>query len=397
MPANQDTEASSTEPGACSGDNNTRGGHDMTGIIRKNAALVFTLIALVILAGFTQVLAREIPASSPDANGNQAQNTALTHDPVRSIEFGASAGEQIAAAEQQDISTQQAPESAAQSAVQGIPIPAPETAGDSHNTALTAQDQDSQKVGQDSSSTAQQGKESTSDTKPQAAQTDDFKKFKVLVIPYVWFATTSTDLKVRDRTANAVITPGEAAKYLDGAIAGRIEASQGHIGGFIDINALRLANSVTPNYRNVNMSFTSGVNNFALFYRFKGKPVFDIYAGARTYDFSTDLTIAPGRILNGRTVSRSKNWTDFIIGARMNAPLSKNIGIIVSGDVGGLSGNANSWQIEGLVEWKLSQSFSVQGGYKSLHFENTYNGNFIDDISVKSNMYGPIVKFQFNF
>jgi len=145
------------------------------------------------------------------------------------------------------------------------------------------------------------------------------------------------------------------------------------------------------------MSFTSGVNNYALFYRFKGKPVFDIYAGARSYDFNTDLTIAPGRILNGRKISRGKNWTDFIIGARMNAPLSKNIGIIVSADVGGLSGNGSSWQIEGLVEWKLSQSFSVQGGYKSLHFENTYDNTFINDISVKSNMYGPIVKFLFSF
>jgi hypothetical protein len=369
----------------------------MTGIIRKNAALIFTLIALVILAGFTPIQAQEIPSASAEEAGNQAENTALTHDPMRSIEFGATTGEQIAAAGQEGMSAQQAMESAAQSAVQGIPIPAPETAVDSQNTALAAQTQESPKTAQDSSSTAQQGKETTSDMKTAAAEQDDFKKFKVLLIPYIWFATTSTDMKVRDRTANAVISPGEAAKYLDGAIAGRIEASQGHIGGFIDINALRLANTVTPNYRNVNMSFTSGVNNYALFYRFKGRPVFDIYAGARTYDFSTDLTIAPGRILNGRTISRSRNWTDFIIGARMNAPLSKNIGIIVSGDVGGLSGNANSWQFEGLVEWKLSKSFSVQGGYKSLHFENTYNGNFIDDISVKSNMYGPIVKFQFSF
>ncbi|MGV8123177.1 MAG: hypothetical protein AB2L14_25725 [Candidatus Xenobiia bacterium LiM19] len=369
----------------------------MTGIIRKNSALIFTLITLVILAGFTPIMAQEIPAASTDAAGNQAHNAALTHDPVRSIEFRASAGEQTASSGQQDMSAQQTMESAVQSADQGIPVPAPETAGDSQNTTQMAQAQDSPKTAQDNSSTAQQGKETTTDTKIAAAQPDDFKKFKVLLIPYVWFATTSTDLKVRDRTANAVITPGEAAKYLDGAIAGRIEASQGHIGGFIDINALRLADTVTPNYRNVNMSFTSGVNNYALFYRFKGRPVFDIYAGARTYDFSTDLTIEPGRILNGRKISRGKNWTDFIIGARMNAPLSKNIGIIVSGDVGGLSGNANSWQVEGLVEWKLSQSFSVQGGYKSLHFENTYNGNFIDDISVKSNMYGPIVKFQFSF
>lgn len=250
---------------------------------------------------------------------------------------------------------------------------------------------------QDNTAPTQQEKESKGDTKTSTLPADNFNKFKVLVIPYVWCATTSTDMKVRDRQVNSVITPGQAAELLEAAIAARIEASKGHFGGFIDINGLRLANTVTPNYRNVTMSFTSGVNNYALFYRFKGTPVFDIYAGARTYDFTTDLTIEPGRILTGRSISRNRNWTDVIIGVRMNAPLSKNLGIIVSGDVGGLSGNSKSWQLEGLLEWKLSSSFSLQGGYKSLYFENTYDSNFIDNISLKSNMYGPILKFQFSF
>jgi hypothetical protein len=225
---------------------------------------------------------------------------------------------------------------------------------------------------------------------------EDFNKFKVLIIPYAWFATTSTSMTVRDRTVNATVTPGEAAKYLDAAFAARLEASQGHIGGFIDVNSLRLADTVTPNYRNVTMGFTSGINTYALFYRFSGTPVFDIYAGARTYNFKTDLTIAPGRIFPGRTISRDNSWGDALIGVRMNAPLSKNLGFIVDADVGG-GGNTNSWQAEGLIDWKLSSSFSLQGGYKALYFQNTYDTANINNVSVKSNMYGPILKLQFGF
>jgi hypothetical protein len=230
-----------------------------------------------------------------------------------------------------------------------------------------------------------------------APASDDFNKFRVLVIPYVWFATTSTELKVGDRAASSVVTPGEAAQYLNAAFAARLEGSQGHWGGFIDVNSLRLGDTRTPNYRNVDMSFTSGINNYALFYRFKGSPVFDIYAGARTYDFNTNITIQPGRFLNGRTISRGNNWTDGIIGARMNAPLSKKFALIVDGDVGGLSAGSSSWELEGLVEWKLSDSFSLQGGYKSLYFERDWSGNRFDSLSIKSRMYGPMLKLQIGF
>ncbi len=108
-------------------------------------------------------------------------------------------------------------------------------------------------------------------------------------------------------------------------------------------------------------------------------------------------SLRQGRVFNGRTISRSNNWTDVLIGARMNAPVSKNLGFIVSGDVGGFSGSSNSWQIEGLVDWKLSPSFNLHGGYRSLYFENSWNGNRLDGISVKSSMYGPVMKLQFGF
>ncbi|MHC9541314.1 MAG: hypothetical protein AB9903_17555 [Vulcanimicrobiota bacterium] len=356
------------------------------GIFQKDRALLFTLIALMILMITLPLQAQEQapPTALSPVMELTAQDNALAHETARVTELQVSA-------ESADTAVLQVTQSAGQDA---------QSAGqDVQSAAQDAQSatQEAQSATQDNAATTQQGKESTGDTKTSTPPADNFNKFKVLLIPYIWCATTSTDLKVRDRTANAVITPGEAAKYLQGAIAARIEASQGHFGGFIDINALRLENTVTPNYRNVTMSFTSGVNNYGLFYRFKGTPVFDIYAGARTYDFTTDLNIEPGRILQGRSISRSRNWTDLIIGARVNAPLSKNLGIIVSGDVGGISGNSSSWQFEGLVEWKLSPSFSLQGGYKSLYFENTYDSNFIDNISVKSRMYGPILKLQFGF
>lgn len=377
------------------------------GIFQKNRALLCTLVALMILMITLPLQAQEQapPTASSPVMELTAQDNALAHETARVTELQVSAESADTATMQLTQSAAQDAQSAAQdaqSAAQDAQSAAQDTQSATQDVRSVTQDaqsvtQDTQSATQDNAATTQQGKESTGDTKTSTPPADNFNKFKVLLIPYIWCATTSTDLKVRDRTANAVITPGEAAKYLQGAIAARIEASQGHFGGFIDINALRLENTVTPNYRNVTMSFTSGVNNYGLFYRFKGTPVFDIYAGARTYDFTTDLTIEPGRILQGRSISRNRNWTDLIIGARMNAPLSKNLGIIVSGDVGGISGNSSSWQFEGLVEWKLSPSFSLQGGYKSLYFENTYDSNFIDNISVKSRMYGPILKLQFGF
>lgn len=233
-----------------------------------------------------------------------------------------------------------------------------------------------------------------------AAPQDDFNKFKVSLIPFLWLPSTRTTISVGERTLSTVTTPDEMTGKINGAFAGRLEASQGHFGGFIDLLYLRLGDQHSRGLVNSDGSFSSSINNFALFYRFSGTPVFDVYAGLRTYAFDLNLTIQPTilpKLLPGRTVSRSLSWTDPILGGRINAPFSDRWGFLASTDFSVGSSNSSSWQADAMLNYKLSKEWSLQGGWKWLNFKYDWNRFGFDGMSLDCQNSGPIFRVQYDF
>lgn len=249
------------------------------------------------------------------------------------------------------------------------------------------------------SKVSQEGHEPAPKKESSGSSTDDFKKLKVSLIPFLWLPSTRTTISVGERTFSTITTPDEMTGKINGAFAGRLEASQGHFGGFIDLLYLRLGDSQSRGRVNADGSFSSSINNFALFYRFSGTPVFDVYAGMRTYAFDLNLNIQPTilpRLLPGRTISRTLNWNDPILGGRVNAPFSKNWGFLASTDFSVGSSNS-SWQADAMLDWKLSHGWSLQGGWKWLNFRYDWNRFGFDGMSVDCQNSGPIFRVQYDF
>jgi len=219
----------------------------------------------------------------------------------------------------------------------------------------------------------------------------ELTKWKFRALPYLWLATTRTELRVGDRTTSSVLQPDDVLKHLNSAVCVRLEGSRGSWGGFIDIMDLRANDSLSSTRLDANVTMSSSINKYALFYRFGGSPVFDVYAGVDTYSFTTDIALKsnlPGQnLFPGRTVSGTAAWSNVMAGARLKAPLAQKLDFTLAGDVS-LSGS-RSLHYQAMFDWSFSPSVFAQAGYRGLYFEHLQEGQFHEGVSLKSEMYGP--------
>lgn len=89
-------------------------------------------------------------------------------------------------------------------------------------------------------------------------------------------------------------------------------------------------------------------------------PGFEVLAGARYNNLTGDIS---GPF--GRNPSGTQDWWDPIIGANVSLPLSKKFSFNLRGDVGGFGvGSDLTWQAFPWLNWQLSESASLQAGYR---------------------------------
>jgi len=233
------------------------------------------------------------------------------------------------------------------------------------------------------------------------AMQEYFNKWKVSVTPYWFFFNADMDIEIGDRTAGTNISYDKLSSSLDGGFNCRLDINKAHWGGFVDVSDLKFSKTSSARFLSSSMQFESRISHYCFYYRFSGVPVFDIYGGVRTFQFDTSIRLQPQRfpigLVPGHTVAGSTSWTDPIIGARMMAPLSKNIIVLVGGDCGGLSDTHNSYAVYGLLSWALSHNISINGGYNMMGFEYRKSGALADNIKLKCRLNGPMLSIGINF
>lgn len=221
-----------------------------------------------------------------------------------------------------------------------------------------------------------------------------FNKWKVSLTPYWFFFTLNAQVKVGDRVSNAVLTPDDINKQLDGGFCARLDVNKGHWGGFVDVNDLKLYNAQSTSRLASTMSFTSMINHYCVYYRFKGSPVFDIYGGARSFMFNTDLNVQAGRF-PAHTISNNNSWADPIIGARITVPISKTFLATLGGDFGGAdTHNSSSAYI--MASWLITKNISLNGGYDILNL-NYNKGGGLSTFDLNARMTGPMISIGISF
>jgi len=227
-----------------------------------------------------------------------------------------------------------------------------------------------------------------------------FNKWKVSLTPYWFFFGADIDMQVGDRATSSSISPGEISSSLSGGFNARLDVNKGHWGGFLDVSDLQFSKQNSSRLAATTVGMESLINHYCLYYRCKGIPIFDIYGGARSFTFNTTITMQPvfslGRF-NGRSISTSTSWTDPIIGARMTAPLSKNLFATIGADAGGFSGDHSSSSAYVLLSWEINRTIMLNGGYQMMNFNLNKSALSGDAMSVNARLKGPALSIGINF
>ena len=122
-----------------------------------------------------------------------------------------------------------------------------------------------------------------------------------------------------------------------------------------------------------------------------GTATLDVLAGGRLWYLDTDLTVTGPLATN--EASGSKTWVDPLIGVAGDVALGSGFGLHGEADVGGFGVGADiDWQVQGTLQYRYSDSVTLEVGYRYLAVDYDDDG-FVFDIA----MQGPIIGARFRF
>jgi hypothetical protein len=126
------------------------------------------------------------------------------------------------------------------------------------------------------------------------------------------------------------------------------------------------------------------------------KPAFlDVFAGARIYNFYSQIVLRPSLINPNPGVNNSgtQTWADPIFGLRGRYYVSRAVFLNFYGDIGGFgAGSDLSWQVLGTIGIQVSHWCDVQLGYRALGFDYQ-PGRVNQDITTHGPIIGATVHF----
>ena len=95
---------------------------------------------------------------------------------------------------------------------------------------------------------------------------------------------------------------------------------------------------------------------------YRANDTLDLFGGVRFTEMEMELA-TQGTVLN----SGDRSLTDFFVGGRVQVPFSSNWRGALRADVG--AGDSDSvWNIAALVDWQVSNSVALRGGYRWLTY-----------------------------
>jgi hypothetical protein len=235
------------------------------------------------------------------------------------------------------------------------------------------------------------------------ADDDDPTAWHVTLTPYAWAPAFDGDVTVRGVSASLDASFIDIMEETDLAVglAGHLEVTRGRFGVFGDGVYIKTK---------VEDAGTTGldVTTRMWFLEFGGQYrlldtttdrvpgiTFDLYGGGR-YTFlelGLDTQGAP-------STKQKKSWVDPIVGVRFGLHFSRNVFLLLSGDVGGFGvGSDFAWSAVGLLGYKWQAAgleWAVLAGYKALGQDYTSgpsNGQFRWDTT----MHGPVLGLSIRF
>lgn len=223
-----------------------------------------------------------------------------------------------------------------------------------------------------------------------------FNKFKVSITPYWFFLGITADVGIGDRVSNTVVSPDQVNSMMNTGFNTRIDLNKAHWGAFFDTSNLVFNKSQSVTRLKSDFNMQSIINQYCVYYRCTGVPIVDIYAGARSFTFNTDLilNLAP---FPSRSIPGNDTWTDTILGVRLTKPFSENLALTVGADTGVFAGSNGSTSLYAMLGWTINPSIAINGGYEIMKFTRTKTASVNDAFTMNATMSGPVVSIGFNF
>jgi len=220
------------------------------------------------------------------------------------------------------------------------------------------------------------------------------------LIPYTWMISLDTKTTVRSHTADMKIPFSDILRDMNLAGQVHFEAQKGKWGFFIDPTYLKLSQDGTLRDGRetrvqieqwlVEMGGMYQLGKWSLDGKGKRSMTVDALGGGRYWYLSANLDF--GSTTNP---SKSTQWVDPFLGARLNADITEKLLFNIRGDVGGFGvGSDFSWNALAVFGYRFTNSITGLLGYRALYVDYKAGTS-----SIRYNMtiHGPTVGLSFSF
>ena len=219
--------------------------------------------------------------------------------------------------------------------------------------------------------------------------------------PYGWLTSINGTMSAGDRSADVDIAFKDVLKHLDMGVMMAAELRYKRWGFTGDLIYARLHDDIAPPagilFSSTHEVLKETLVTLELSYRVvDSKPAFlDVFAGARIYNFYSQIVLRPSLVNPnpGVNASGTETWADPIFGLRGRYYVSRAVFLNLYGDIGGFgAGSDLSWQVLGGIGIQASHWCDVELGYRALGFDYE-PGRTNQDITTHGPIIGAIIHF----
>jgi hypothetical protein len=209
---------------------------------------------------------------------------------------------------------------------------------------------------------------------------------------YFWLQGIHGDVNALGQNVDFKATPSDLAKDANFGLSGAVFTRYKRLIVINDIQWTPVSINKSggtalplPEGSSVKVDYTPVIDTHEAGYRLvdNRRISVDGLAGVRHWHLGTELTLTPpagGNI----TKTGSSNWTDPLVGARIQVPLSSKLSATVIGDAGGWGvGSELDYEIIGALSYRVARRWSTDAGWRylyddynpgSLHSRTTQSG-----------------------
>jgi len=236
-------------------------------------------------------------------------------------------------------------------------------------------------------------------------------EWRFVATPYIWLPGIYGQTTLRGITAKADASFGDLWRHTDTHVGfmGEAEAWKRDFGGFININYFDLEkNNAQAGPLTVDVGAKTLIFGFGFAYHVGDWYIGGPMDGGRTRRLRVDASVG-GRYTNvagslgvvGVTDrSKSQEWADPVVGARVIVDLTERVNAVIQADVGGTSTSGDfTWSAMGLLGYRFAffgLPANALAGYRALA-QNYTTGSGSQQFRWNNTMRGPILGMSVRF